>query len=71
MVDLPAGKAILSQMELKIDGVQGSYTTFSNGYVVSIDDQDVTITFTCLASDADNFQPIVEKAMQSLRPLKT
>ncbi|HJP83999.1 MAG TPA: hypothetical protein VJ835_10895 [Fimbriimonadaceae bacterium] len=71
MVDLPAGKAILSQMELQIDGPQGSYTSFSNGYVVSIDDQDVTITFTCLASDADKFQPIVEKAMQSLRPLKT
>jgi len=65
-VDLPAGRAILSEMDLALPGSQ---VTHSFGYIFSTKDNDVTVTFTCLPQDAPAFGLIADKAMRTVRPL--
>jgi hypothetical protein len=67
LVKLPAGAAIFSQLELNLQGAQGTQSTYSASYYLRSEKSDLTFTFTSLAKDADAFAPIAEKAIQTLR----
>lgn len=70
LVELPTGRAIMSDMQLVLPGISGVQTTRSFSYVVSTGSQDVTITFTCLPNEAETFGLLADKAMRTLRPLR-
>jgi len=67
LIKLPAGQAIFSQLELNLQGAQGAQSTYSASYYLRSSKDDLTFTFTSLAKDADEFAPIAEKAIQTLR----
>lgn len=65
--ELPAGPAFFAQLELALQSAEGTQRTYSASYLIRSPRNDLTFTLTSLAKDADEFAPIAEKAMQTLR----
>jgi len=64
---MPAGNVLATVMQIEINTAVGKSKTWSYGYSVNDGDAQLTVTFTCLEKDADSFQPIAERAMETFR----